>query len=147
MQRARVTEAWEAVREPWVYRDLVRPVEVVRVAVRYINRIPFPPDVNIEELFRTGPRFPTDMSDDFSAYMSRIVLEDREHEMSAIVSQHIEPSTTGEKPVFVLDIDAYKADRFGKDVTDLQACLTSLREFKNRIFFGSLTERLVQEFV
>jgi uncharacterized protein (TIGR04255 family) len=129
------------------YCEIAQPLWVTRVAVRYINRIPLPgQEVDLDKYINTGPRFPEGVPDDYSAWQSRIVIEDHQDKLSAIVTQSLEQKSLADPVILILDIDAFKTAGAACKATELGVQLSSLRLLKNRIFFGSLKDDFAKEF-
>ena len=74
--------------------------------------------------------------------LSRLTIRDDKMGISARVFYVCKPDETG--VTVIIDTDAAKLGRF--DDEDIWASLEQLREVKNRIFFGSITETAAQEF-
>lgn len=51
-----------------------------------------------------------------------------------------------ERPRLVLDIDAYRVSDIDPSSPDLERILRELRDLKNRLFFGSLTDQALRQF-
>ncbi len=128
-----------------VYVDLVKPGGVTRVAVRYINHIELtPPPGDIDEYIVTGPQMPNGVPQEFSAFSTRVVLNNDEMKLRAIVRQKLEVGIETTNPTLLLDIDAYRSGDLSESRESLQAVLADLRVYKNQIFFGSITDRLAE---
>jgi uncharacterized protein (TIGR04255 family) len=84
--------------------------------------------------------------DDYSAYSSRIVLEDTQRQLSAVVAQALEIGVQSESKTLLLDIDAYKLGDFPNDANSLAPLFAELRQYKNQIFFGSLRDEFASTF-
>ena len=77
-------ESWEPFRDEakrlWcLYRERTAPAEVVRLAVRYVNRIDLPADcVDLKRYFRTSPEVSPELPQQLAAFFMqlRIPLED-----------------------------------------------------------------------
>lgn len=128
-----------------VYVDLVNPAGITRVAVRYINHIVLPPAPgDLEEYIVTGPQLPEAVPQVFSAFSTRIVLNNSDMTLSANVRQKLEVGIQTSNPTLLLDIDAYRSGAFSRDRRSLEGVLSDLRLYKNQIFFGSITAKLVE---
>jgi len=69
-----------------------------------------------------------------------------EKKVHAIVSQSIETGVRSTKQTLLLDIDAFKVGNVGIDPESISPQLATLRDYKNSLFFGSLTESFAAEF-
>jgi uncharacterized protein (TIGR04255 family) len=142
--------SWEAILpealDLWdVYVDIVNPGGVTRVAVRYINHIVLPPaPQELDDYIVTAPQLPQGVPQVFSAFSTRVVMNNPEANLRANVRQKLEVGIETTNPTLLLDIDAYRSGAFSRDRDSLHAVLTELRMYKNQIFFGSVTDSLVE---
>lgn len=150
-------ETWEALvteaRRLWeVYVEIAHPFTVWRVATRYINnlRLPMQTGEDFAVYLTKPPEVPDGLPQSLSSFLQRVVLHDSERDVLATVTQIFEPIPPGSLvaaiPV-ILDIDAFRVANFEISDPALWRCLQALREFKNRIFFESLTEKAVNLYV
>jgi uncharacterized protein (TIGR04255 family) len=131
----------------WVrYVEIAQPEFVSRIALRYINQIVVPPGAPLDDIMVAPPRVPTGISKPLSAFLTRITIQDPTKGISAHVTQALNSSTKGAAGSLILDIDAFKEVSIEPSEADVSEALTSLRTFKNRIFFGSLTESTLKSF-
>jgi uncharacterized protein (TIGR04255 family) len=77
-----------------------------------------------------------------------LVVHDAERNQSAIVTQSFEPSPTDvDRANILLDIDAFhERSTDPSDEEDIGQVLASLHEFKNTIFFRSITQKASELF-
>jgi uncharacterized protein (TIGR04255 family) len=138
-------EAWRL----WnMYVEAAKPLEVLRIAVRYINRLLLPlPFSNPEEYLKAPPMTADGWPSDMSAFLSRVVMHDPESEILVNVIQALEPQACGQTSVTLLfDIDAYQDVSLPADDATMRARFAGLREMKNRVFFKGLTEKAIDLF-
>jgi uncharacterized protein (TIGR04255 family) len=137
----------EALRLWRIYVEVANPQSVTRVALRYINNLKFPhPQPALEDYIVTGPQLPQTVPQALSLFATRLVLEYPERRMKANVAQVLEVGVETAAPSLVFDIDVYRTGDLVVDSSAMEQVLGDLREYKNNIFFGSLTERFVREF-
>ena len=126
------------------YRKIVPQEQVIRVGMRYVNRLNLPliEGQDILELITTEPRFPKGIPELLSGFETTVYLP-LETNSGAIVRQRLEPpSSPDQKGVpFVLDIDAFFQTEKGIDEPRIWKILETLREHKNAIFFGTVTDK------
>ena len=141
-------ELFPPVMELWrLYSTIARPEVITRLAVRYINRIPFPPGrVTLETYLRSAPVVPPELPQDISSFLTRVTIHDPTAGMAAHVAQALEADASGRQPAVILDIDAFKQGEFAIDDPAIEETFKRLRDFKNLIFFNSLTEETVRQF-
>jgi uncharacterized protein (TIGR04255 family) len=142
--------SWEQVRPEALrlwgsYRETVRPDLVTRVGVRYINRLRLPLPVDLTAYFTSAPIVPEMLPQTLRSYLTRKVLHDRDTGNSVTVTQASEPSSDPDHIVVLLDVDAFReVDLDSSRFSEIDSVLESLRDLKNRAFFGSITERTVE---
>lgn len=133
------------------YVAAAKPIAVVRLAARYINRLKFAlPIKDLREYLIEPPRVPEGLPETLKGYLTRLVIHDSLHEHSAIVTQSFEANPAEpDQAVLLLDIDAFKA--FPKPLKasehdQIDFVLARLHAFKNEIFFRSITQRASELF-
>jgi uncharacterized protein (TIGR04255 family) len=141
--------SWEEVlpkaNELWIsYRDVIKPDRLVRLGVRYINRLRLPLPVDLSEFLESPPVGPRMLASTIRTFLTRVVLHDVATGNSVIVTQASEPSTHPDQTVILLDVDAFRDVDLPTNDEDVVAILESLRLLKNQAFFGSITERTAE---
>lgn len=138
-------EAWRL----WcMYVEAAKPVEISRVAVRYINRLLFPlPFTNPEEYLKAPPVTADGWPTEMSAFLSRVVMHEAKSDVSVNVIQALEPQVPGQSDVaLIFDIDAYEDVALPSDDVTIKERFGKLREMKNRVFFRGLTTKAIDLF-
>ncbi len=138
-------EAWRL----WVlYVEASEPLEVSRIAVRYINRMLFPlPFSNPEEYLKAPPMTAEGWPTEMSAFLSRVVMREAESNVSVNVIQALEPQVPGQSDdALIFDIDAYEDVSLPSDDVTIRERFGKLREMKNRVFFKGLTTKAIDLF-
>jgi uncharacterized protein (TIGR04255 family) len=129
-----VLDLWDA------YVSVAHPDHVARVALRYINRL----DLSLEagkdfsSYLRSAPEIPPELPQEVAGFQTRVTIVQPDGSMANII-QTLEQSST-ERMVILLDIDAYRNGPMPVGREAIRPILESLREFKNRVFFESVTE-------
>lgn len=143
---------WETLRDRarkyWkIYCETVAPESVIRIAVRYINRIQPPvPFTDYSNYFTTSLPVPSGRSRVVHGFLTRVLIEDPERQLSAIVIQNLEPSIDPNPVSIILDIDVFKTQEYGMDDEGIWSILEVLHNVKNELFFDSITEEAVRLF-
>lgn len=138
-------EAWRL----WsLYVDAAKPVEVSRIAVRYINRMLFPlPFSNPEEYLKAPPMTAEGWPTEMRAFLSRVVMYEPKSDVSVNVIQALEPQVPGQSDVAIIfDIDAYEDLSLPRDDVTIAERFGKLRDMKNRVFFKGLTTKAIDLF-
>lgn len=145
-------ETWEAMRaqafELWSrFLEVAQVERVTRVAVRYINVMPLPATMReFTDYLTAAPTLPPTLPQGVGSYFMRLVVADPDTRATALITQALEAIQQGEQIPIVLDIDVFRdLDQLAtsKSVWDT---LDQLREFKNRVFFESITETTAELF-
>jgi uncharacterized protein (TIGR04255 family) len=135
----------EALRLWRIYVSAAKPLEISRVAVRYINRLRLPGPTELREYLEAAPTLPPPISPRIQQYLTRIVIKDQERDASAIIIQALEPSLDKLTVPLLFDVDAFRDDAdLNPDDELIEPTFEKLRDLKNEIFFASLTERTVE---
>jgi len=144
--RLKPYQDWERLRDEarrlWdIYHTISKPELITKLALRYINKINLPLTENdLDEYFTVSPKAPQSLPQYVSSFLSRIVLHEPSNEFIAIISQVLEGAEADSFPIF-LDIDVFKEARDGFNINQIWPILERLRDFKNKIFFESITEK------
>lgn len=124
-----------------IYSDHVRPENITRVATRYINKLILPgPPVDFEHYLSYVPIVPKVLPQTVAEFSSRLVVPDEKAQTIAIITQQFQPSPT--ETAVILDIDVFKEKIFASE-DEAWMAIHNLREFKNLIFFDSITDKTV----
>ena len=128
-----------------IYRELVRPKSITRVAVRYINQFNLPGErVEPEDYLNVFPYVSTKLPPelrDFGPYLMNLRMYQRDLNGFLVVNQAM---TTPRQPdiiSIVLDFDLHVENPPVTDEQALWAFFDKLRERKNLYFEASITDR------
>ena len=132
------------------YVQIVRPVRIRRVALRYINRLMLPlrPDGNVElsEYLITGPKLADEARFRLAGFLHQHQIVDTDTGFSATILQTLQPVEGGCLPV-IFDIEVHRGDaRLDPESGELWTTIQDLRILKNRIFTLSLTPQCLSLF-
>ena len=133
-------------KENWdVYRSFANPVSVNRIGPRYINRCEIALPSEIEEYLTAGPRLPNELGLGIPSFFSQVQVRVDEH-TEAIVIQMLEQTPTSSN--IILDVDVFRAGLdIQTDSTEIWDILGNLREWKNKLFFSHVTEKLLEPYL
>lgn len=131
-------------RELWtVFLEQCRPVEISRVAVRFVNRIVIPHErIELEDYFNLYPKFPLGIPQDVSGMFMQFLMPqpDLDSGALAVINMAIEPPATPQAMGVLLDFDVYCQTSFPPGGEDVWNYLDRLRERKNLLFEASITD-------
>lgn len=140
--------SWESIypaaKHAWsIYSRIACPQSILRIAVRYINKFDVAVPIDFSDIFTAPPRVDDQLPQEFLEFFSRIVIADRPSRAATII-QTIELSPKPNHATIVLDIDAFAVQEVTE--SNFDDTFMSLRNFKNSIFFKSLTPDTLEKF-
>ena len=145
-------ESWEKFfsegREFWErYVEFVKPSRVKRIALRYINRIEIPLPINdFEEYILTNPRIAPKLPQALSQYFMRLEIPHPDLNSLAIITQTLGKQVKQNSFPLIFDIDVIIESEYNIGDIKMWADFEKLREFKNKIFIDSMTEKAKEMF-
>ncbi len=129
--------------------DIVKPVRVAAIRMRFINRIEIPLEngqVDLDQYLRVGPRAPDEDAFAFMSFSSRSVMTERATGIQVIVSLASRQPSADFLPV-ILDVEvAMGCECDASDLNCISDCLAKLRATKNVAFQKSLEDRCLALF-
>ena len=129
------------------YAELVKPEAVIRLALRYINRLNLPlnDQDDLERFLLAAPNLPVGLGGGITDFISRVSSRDRERRITTIVTQKLlQPSKDDGTVPLILDLDVFTDGTLDCSAMNLQRHLEELRAVKNTAFFGSLSEETIK---
>ncbi len=134
----------EALRLWAIYCELLKPTEVRRIGLRFINRITVKQaTIELSDYYKYPPEPLKELNWPLAGYLHHDVIQVPETSYAVNLIKTIQ-NVHGEIGL-LLDIDVFMQNHFGYDELRIIECLEEMRWVKNKIFFGSLTEKLIQE--
>lgn len=134
--KVRATELWIR------YRSVARPLKIIRLASRYINRIPLPMGESFEKTFTTTFNIAASLPQSVVGFLLRVVIPFEEEQALAIVTQALPDNAQD----CTFDLDVFAMTPAGIADPDAWIKLEQLRDVKNRLFFESLTKTALESF-
>ncbi len=117
------------------------PVNVSRLAVRYINAINIPLGADYDEYLTTGPRVPKSVPPVVAGFLQRVLVPFEQDGATAIITQTLEMPALA-----VLDVDVFTECSLEGTSVEIWSRLEKLRNIANRVFFSSLTEKVIESY-
>ncbi len=145
-------ENWDVFRdeahELWkLYYDIVKPIRVVTIALRYINRIEIPlPFNDFGDYILTNPQVAPNLPQGLSHFFMRIQIPNDELQAFGTIIQTMENPTESRKLPLIFDIEVHRESNYDKEMLEMWDDFEKLRNFKNEIFFGSITDKTKELF-
>jgi uncharacterized protein (TIGR04255 family) len=144
--------SWEDVlseaKELWqLYVESSGAQIITRIAVRYINDLKIPlPIRDFSDYLTVPPRIPDNIPQLCRSFFSRVVVHDTSREIDANIIQSLETGAGPEFATIIIDIDVYKRMELDTVRDEIWQVFEQLRDLKNNIFFGSITEETARMF-
>jgi uncharacterized protein (TIGR04255 family) len=136
----------EALRLWDLYAEVVRPLAVSRVAVRYINMLPLSAQADLATILTRVPSIPEGARGELQSFLTRVETLDAESGRRVITTQAVSAGMPPENRSVVIDIDAFQMGDLSVSSAGLRPILDDLRQLKNAVFFGSITEEAAKGF-
>ena len=136
---------WETVlseaKRLWgLYSMKCLPELITRIAVRYINRLDLPlPIKDFADYLKAPPLVPESLPQGVSQFLTRVVIHDAD--LTANIVQTMKSSPKADHIGVILDVDVSNMKEDGFEESSIWREFEKLRDFKNRIFFESITEK------
>lgn len=119
-----------------------------RIGVRFINNLNLPSTMKeLDGFLCNAPTIPSKTPSVDLGFLTRIMIANNEIEAEATISRALDPNklkVAGDKLPVILDIDVYMVGAMVPSGDQLTRCLLKLRNYKNDIFFNSLTSKALE---
>lgn len=141
-------ESWESFRDEarqwWVaYKTATKPEGVIRVAVRYINRLDLPlPLEDFTDYLRTAPQISPDLPQLLSGYFMQLQIPQEDLNSTLILNQTIVPPPNPQVVSILLDIELFREGDIPRKENELWNFFEKLRIRKNEVFEACITEKM-----
>jgi uncharacterized protein (TIGR04255 family) len=123
------------------FSTVFSPEYVASLRLRYLNRIEVPlPFRDLDDYLTMLPKVPKPVDTGFTGYLLRITLWDPRLDAYADVTQIAEPEANVPMLPVIFDIDVRMNTEIPPDDRSVWDAVEGLREYKNRIFFSSITD-------
>lgn len=128
------------------YYNIVQPIKITRVSLRYINRLDIPLSVkNFKDYLKTIPVIAPDVPQDLTDFFMRLVIPEATKTSNiAIITETIDKTSklTGNILPLIFDIDVLRKVNLKPDNPEIDKIFETLRDYKNNIFNNSVTEKM-----
>jgi len=127
-----------------VFVEVLRPVSITRVAVRYVNQINLPLKGGIltfEDYLQTFPKMEVDEDIFLEQFLMRLVMPQNDIAAKLILTEALLPAQ-GDRLGVILDIDLFRENvSIGALSMETWDILEQFRNRKNKFFEASITDR------
>jgi uncharacterized protein (TIGR04255 family) len=134
----------EALRLWKIYYELLKPAEILRIGLRFINRISIKQNIiELSDYYKYPPEPLKDLKWPLTGYLHHDMMQvpETEYIVNLIKTVQYAPAETG----LLLDIDVFLQNQSGYDKRLIIDSLEEMHWIKNKIFFSSITEKLEKE--
>ncbi len=122
-------------------------IKINRLALRYINEFQIPiGEAPVTSYIMTFPHVATGINYPVSDFLMRLILVNEDLKALGIITETIGKTTEDTMLPIVFDIDVNKNCNSELDQIDIWEILDNLRDFKNDIFFKSITDKAKEKF-
>jgi len=126
------------------YLRVARPKAITRIATRFINRLTLP-SRRLELFLSRVPVGVPGTEGALRAFFDTAIAAEPNGGMVKF-SQRVDPASNADTAILFIDIDTYFGGRQPPQVDVVESRMRELRDLKNRVFFGSITEELARLF-
>jgi len=120
---------------------------VRRVAVRTINRLDIPgPRVDFKEWIRTGPEVSPALPQGLASFFMQLHQPYDVVKAHCIINETLVPPEVPDTVAVVLDIDLFRVDEIPVEPDQLWSLFDELRDKKDEIFLGCITDKMRETF-
>jgi uncharacterized protein (TIGR04255 family) len=124
------------------YCHIRKPESIVRIGLRYINRLNIPRDISeLSKYVTTFPQLSNEIGAKPNEFFLRLAFPLHKVNAKAIVNEALIEKTEDGIAV-VLDIDVFRDNDLSHDTDGIWALFDKLRTEKNRIFESCITEKM-----
>ena len=147
MSRLAPYESWEPFRDEarrlWnIYREHVKPKQVTRIAVRYINRLDLPlPLSDFKDYLRTFPEVSPDLPQGLAGFFTQLTIPLQDIKSVMLLNEAIIEPAKPECVSIVLDIDIFRTEDLPDTEEGNWELFEELRLRKNYAFEACITDR------
>jgi len=139
----------EAIRLWTIHAELGRPVEIERMSIRFVNRFQIPAgEGNFEAYIQPHPEAPRGLNLPFFTFFHQdiLVVPGLPYQINLVRASQ-PPEVPGGVNALIVDIEISTLLPFGLDSEIVRAKLSEMRWLKNKVFFGSITDRAREAFL
>ena len=129
------------------YADLTKPIQITRLGLRYINRIQLPPnELRFEDFLNVGPSTPENLNFPVSGFMHQDSVVVPNYPYAINIIKTLQPPNPSLGLNLILDIDTFATVSLNVHRSKLKSHLMEMRWLKNKVFFGTVTEKSLEKF-
>jgi uncharacterized protein (TIGR04255 family) len=138
----------EALRLWKIHRELSQPLEVQRLGVRFINRIPITGGkIELGKYFKEFPQDLKDLNLSLTGFLHHNMFAVPKYPYAINLIKTLQPGEVSgvNESSLILDIDVYTQNPFEAIDEKIEDKLAEMRWLKNKSFFSIITEQLIKK--
>lgn len=135
-------------RQYWdYYNEIAHPLKVIRIALRYINRIEIPyPISDFNEYILINLQIAPGLPQAINHFLIRLEIPKPEINSIAIITQTLDKPSNSNRIPLIFDIDTMINSDYSINEDRMWEDFEKLRNYKNEIFFESITDKTKELF-
>lgn len=145
-------ESWdrfhsEALRLWQLHSEQAQPTEVQRLGLRFVNRITILAEqFRLEDYLESPPKTPRDLDIPLVDFLDRRVMNVPGYRYNATLIQTVQRRLEEEAigAGLIVDIDVFTTEPFSIGRDAIEKRLAEMRWLKNKVFFGSITQKTLE---
>lgn len=142
-------ESWEKfssdARTYWeIYKKICEPVQVTRVAVRYVNQLNIPAKqlIELKDYLKTAPEVSSALPQSaIQAFYMQLQIPQNDLHCMLVVTEAIAPPVNPEVVSVILDFDLFRQQIWADSDREIWDFLEQLHQRKNEVFEASITDK------
>jgi uncharacterized protein (TIGR04255 family) len=127
-----------------IYKEVTNP-EITKLSLRYINTLEIPAKCELFDYLTTFPTVPPEMSQNIIGFLTRLIVTEPSINCSANIIQ-LPEKTTDNTTTIILDIEVFTNPLYSISNGNLWDAFNILRDYKNKIFSASITQKLKEKY-
>jgi uncharacterized protein (TIGR04255 family) len=134
---------WEA------YKEIYKPIQVTRAAIRYVNQIHIPTEglVDLKDYLRVLPEVSEDLPQKtLHSFFTQLQIPQEDLECMLIISETLVPQPDPKFITVTLDLDLFRQQNWESGDEDIWNFLEKLHNRKNEVFEACITQRAKEMF-
>jgi uncharacterized protein (TIGR04255 family) len=138
-------QTWEQLRDEaktlWEsYRQIVGPLPIVRIGLRYVNQLDLPaPLRDFRDFIRSYPEISSDLTQELAGFFLQVQIPQEDIGAMLFLNEALVPPSGPNVVSVVLDIDVFKQGLKLESEDELWNTMEALRLRKNLVFEGCIT--------
>jgi len=124
------------------YIEVTNLKELARIGLRYINKINFDKDIEINKYFAFRPQFSTQLGQEISSFISGVVLPRNANRDNLKIELTNVEADSGHKDAVILDIDCFTIDMSAIKIDTAISWVENAHDEVEKAFFACITPEL-----